>query len=102
MLSLANVSNSKTQTHKHMGIDQTQTHKPTTMFFFYDGAVGGVGWDFWLMGFGLFLGFVMRMAEQKNELKEWDVTVLFVAFGLFVGFVMGSHVYRSVQYQWEI
>ena len=44
------------------------------------------------MGFGLFLGFVMSMAEQKNELKQLDVTVLFVAFGLFLGFVMGSHV----------
>ena len=38
------------------------------------------------MGFDLFLGFVMSMTEQKNTLKEWDVTVLFVAFGLFVGF----------------
>ena len=26
------VSNPKTQTHKHMGTDQTHKHKPTTMF----------------------------------------------------------------------
>ena len=29
-----------------------------------DGVVGGVGGDFWLMGFGL--GFVIGMAKQKN------------------------------------
>ena len=57
-----------------------------------DGVVGSMGLDFWLMSFSLFLGFVMGMAEQKNELKEWDVTILFVGIGLFVGFVMGSHV----------
>ena len=33
-----------------------------------------VGGDFWLMGFGLFLGFVMGMAEKKNESRRKNVT----------------------------
>ena len=83
-------SNTQTQTHKH---------KPTTMaedWFFIalngsgllnkrfsdpslvncllgldnDGVVGSMGWDFWLMDFGLFLGFVISITEQKINWKS--------------------------------
>ena len=42
------------------------------------------------MGFRLFLGFVMGMAELKNERVRCNI--LFMGFNLFVGFVIGSHV----------
>ena len=41
-----------------------------------DGVVGGVGGDFWLMGFGL--GFAMGMAEQKNVMAMLPFCVVTV------------------------